>query len=77
MVLGPWCITYIDKYLKNYFAIKEIYGDKVFLYGFINHKKNIFIPFDNKEFIIFSSSDIWQNYITKIVIEDNFKNNLN
>ncbi len=73
MVLGPWCITYIDKYLKNYFAIKEIYGDKVFLYGFINHKKNIFIPFDNKEFIIFSSSDIWQNYITKIVIEDNFK----
>ena len=72
LLLGPWCITFINRYLENYFGIKEFFEKKNFSFQFIKAKKNIFIPFDNKEFIIFTSNHYWQNYMTKMVIDDNF-----
>tara|TARA_B100001057_G_scaffold499685_1_gene611293 strand:+ start:2693 stop:4402 length:1710 start_codon:yes stop_codon:yes gene_type:complete len=72
MILGPWCITFLDKYLENFHGINEI-NYKNILYKYVDYNKNTFTPFDNKEFIIFNSSHYWQNYITKIVIDDHFK----
>ena len=76
MILGPWCITFLDKYLENFYNISEINHKNIY-YKYLSFNKNKFIPFDNKEFIIFNSSYCWQNYITKIVIEDNFKKKIN
>ena len=74
LILGPWCITFINKYLENYYGIKEFFNKKKFSFHFIKTKKNTFIPFDNKEFIIFTSNHFWQNNMTKMVIDDNFLN---
>ncbi len=33
LLLGPWCITFINRYLENYFGIKEFFKKKKFFFS--------------------------------------------
>ena len=76
-ILGPWLMTFLDNYLELYYGIKQILNKQKFLYGAISINKKRFIPLDNKEFIKFFKSHNWHNFLTQLVLNDNFKNQVN
>jgi putative transferase (TIGR04331 family) len=69
ILIGPWLSTFIHIYFERWNNVQSsLEKFKVDKCIFLNLKEEQFIPYDHKNFIYFSQSDIWNQFLYQKII---------
>ena len=76
ILIGPWLSTFIHIYFERWSNVKETLKKyKIDKCIFVNLDQDLFIPYDQKDFIYMSQTDLWNQFLYQKIIFNFLKNN--
>ncbi len=74
LILGPWLSMFIFVFFERYSNLKKIVKKKkIDKCIFLNFDKNLFVPYNNREFIHLASEDYWNQFFYQKLCENFIK----